>query len=413
MPERRSRGRRAVSVLDEMAAADPAFKALLEEERAKAVENRASLKNGHDYSVALEPINPATLFDVPVPPRQWLVPDWVPMARVTALYGAGGEGKTLLAQMLATACAMGKPWLGLPVRQCRSLLLFAEDDRDEMHARQEAINGHYGCTFADLSAMRWLPRLGEDCELMAFEGPRAIRTPLFDQLLSLANEHGAQLIVTDTLSDVFAGNENDRAQVRRFGRLALGHLAHVTGAAVVAPAHPSLTGISKGTGDSASTGWRGTFRSQLYLASKQAGEDAPTDPDVRTLSRTKSNWSRRDETIDLRWENGVFISLHAPTGILGSIERRTRERVFIDLLENVIAEGQHVSHNSRAGNYAPKIFAQRPERERFTKTDFAMAMQSLLACHAIVIATYKGSDRKPYDHIIPGAGGYGRLVVSH
>ncbi len=56
---------------------------------------------------SLAPINPASLNGVSVPPRPWLVADWVPMARATALYGAGGAGKTLLAQMLATACALG------------------------------------------------------------------------------------------------------------------------------------------------------------------------------------------------------------------------------------------------------------------------------------------------------------------
>jgi AAA domain len=59
---------------------------------------------------ALQLIDPTTLHGLPVPPRRWLVPDWIPMARVTGLYGAGGEGKTLLAQMLATAGAVRKLW---------------------------------------------------------------------------------------------------------------------------------------------------------------------------------------------------------------------------------------------------------------------------------------------------------------
>lgn len=124
-------------------------------------------------------VNPVELNGIPVPGRQWLVPDWIPIARATSMYGAGGEGKTLLALQLATACAIGEKWLGLPVRQCNSLLLFAEDDLAEMHRRQEDINAHYGCTFADLEAMRWLPRLGEDNVLMNVEGGRSQQTPLF------------------------------------------------------------------------------------------------------------------------------------------------------------------------------------------------------------------------------------------
>src|SRR5579864_4265098 len=98
---------------------------------------------------SVAPIDPTTLDGVPFPERPWLVPDWIPMARVTGLYGAGGEGKTLVAQMLATSCAVGKDWLGLTASKCRSLLFFCEDDLDEMQRRQELINRAYGCTFGD------------------------------------------------------------------------------------------------------------------------------------------------------------------------------------------------------------------------------------------------------------------------
>jgi hypothetical protein len=150
---------------------------------AETVDERSAQRkrNGHagdDQSgEPLTPIDPTTLADIPVPERQWLVPNWIPMARATSLYGAGGEGKTLLAQMLATACAIGAKWLGLPIRKCNVLLYFCEDDLDEMHRRQVDINGHYGCTFADLGAMRWLPRLGEDNTLMTFDNGRASSSP--------------------------------------------------------------------------------------------------------------------------------------------------------------------------------------------------------------------------------------------
>src|SRR3954452_21376748 len=96
--------------------------------------------NGHDGGASIEPlspIDPTVLHGVPVPDRPWLVPGWVPMVRPTGLYGAGGEGKTLIAQQLATACAIGTEWLGLPARRCTSLLIYCEDDRDEMHRRQD------------------------------------------------------------------------------------------------------------------------------------------------------------------------------------------------------------------------------------------------------------------------------------
>ena len=78
----------------------------------------------NDVGLAAKWIDPTTLADKPVPEREWLVLDWIPMQRVTGLYGAGGEGKTLLAQQLATSCSVGALWLGLRVRECNSLLIF-------------------------------------------------------------------------------------------------------------------------------------------------------------------------------------------------------------------------------------------------------------------------------------------------
>jgi hypothetical protein len=94
-----------------------------------------------------------------VPQREWMVPDWIPLRRATGLYGAPGAGKTSLMQMLVTAAALdpvrfpNATWLGLPVRKCRSVLFFCEDDEDEMHYRQEQINRLYGCTYDDLGEM--------------------------------------------------------------------------------------------------------------------------------------------------------------------------------------------------------------------------------------------------------------------
>ena len=355
-------------------------------------------QNGHDSAgdspAALVAIDPATLHGLPVPARQWLVPDWIPLRRATSIYGGGGEGKTLLAQQLATACALGQKWLGLPVRQCNSLLLFCEDDIDEMHRRQEDINAAYGCAFADLGAMRWLPRLGEDNCLMTFDAGRARHTPLFDQLLGAAKEHGAGLVITDTLADVFSGNENDRGQARQFAQTALGHIARATGAASLTLAHPSLTGSTNGSTGSGSTGWKGTFRSQLYLETPKVEEGEPDDPDIRALRRAKANFARRDETIELRWHQGVFVPLHVATGIIASIEGRTAERIFGEILDKTTAENQPVSSNSRAGNYAPRAFVKRPadERARFKVADFERAMQSLLSKGEIINVQYGRKD---------------------
>ncbi len=98
-------------------------------------------------------INPADLQFTTVPDRQWIVEDWLPVGTVTALYGDGGTGKTLLAQQLQTATATGRPWCGMEPMRIRSVGLYCEDDEDEMHRRQWSINRALGIDFSALGDM--------------------------------------------------------------------------------------------------------------------------------------------------------------------------------------------------------------------------------------------------------------------
>jgi hypothetical protein len=78
------------------------------------------------------------------------------------------------------------------------------------------------------------------------------------------------------------------------------------------------------------------------------------------LERGKANFARRGETIELQWRDGVLVPLHGPSGILGSIERRNCQEVFLELLDKTTAEGtarvlEHTGRQLRAaaGRRAP------------------------------------------------------------
>jgi RecA-family ATPase len=355
--------------------------------------------NGHDPTGPLEPLlpfDPTRLDGIPVPERPWLVPGWIPRARVTGFYGGGGEGKTTLAQQLATCCALGRPWLDLPTEQGRSLLFFCEDDLDEMHRRQHDINRAYGCNFTDLGGMHWLPRLGQDNALMTFELGRPRHTALYAQLLSSVKDLRSTLIITDTLADVFSGNENDRSEARAFAQQALGLLARETQGAVVALAHPSKAGENSGSGYSGSTAWVGTFRSQLYLSTPKGKDDSdPPDPDLRSLARRKSNAARRDDEIRLRWDDGVFVAVSpAPGGLLDLIEQQDCEQLFLEFLEQAERSGRRLSDSKHAANtWTPRVFAQDPRQRKFRVKAFGGAMARLFATGRIEMLG-KGRDRR-------------------
>jgi RecA-family ATPase len=236
----------------------------------------------------------------------------------------------------------------------------------------------------------WLPRLGADSTLMTFEDGRACRTPFFHELLTIIKAHRARLVIWDTLTDVFGGSEIDRGQARRFVQEGPAYVAREIDGAVICCAHPSLTGLKSGSGSSGSTSWDGAFRSRLYMSSPKEDDsgEAP-DTDERVLTRVKSNWAKIGEVIEMRWRDGVFVSKTPPTGIIGSIARRTAERVFLDLRDELAAQGRYVSHKSRASNYAPKLFVKHPHRERFTLKDFERAMENLFSRGEIAIGTYR------------------------
>src|SRR6202012_6040134 len=100
-------------------------------------------------------IDPLSLYGKDVPPRRWIIPDWLPVGYATLIYGEGGAGKSLLAHQLLNSCAVGLPWLCLPVEECRAFALFCEDDSDEVHLRQSCINSRLGIGFEDIGNMRW------------------------------------------------------------------------------------------------------------------------------------------------------------------------------------------------------------------------------------------------------------------
>jgi RecA-family ATPase len=329
-----------------------------------------------------------------VPVRKWQVPDWIPMDRVTGLYGEGGTGKTLLAQMLATASALAfkRPaveWLGLPVQPARSVLLLCENDQDEIHIQQERINEYYDCKYEDLEPVLMLPRLGEHNNLARLDGSRIEYTSLFDELFYAALGHEAKLVFADTVSDTFFGNESDRNLVRAFVQMVYARLARELHAAVVALAHPSVAGMANGTFTSGSTAWNNTFRSRMVLM-HDATPGLTPDFNARVLKNLKANFAQRGLEIRLRWQNGVLVS----TGVGEALANRTDcEQVFLDLVDRMTSDGQRVSHSSRAGNYAPKIFELRPDAEGYTKGDFERAMHALFARRIITNATYKDRSR--------------------
>jgi RecA-family ATPase len=344
-------------------------------------------------------IEPVSLQGARVPVMEWVVPQWVPQGTVTMLGGDGGVGKSLLAQQLVTACACGLPWLGLPVRRCRALGIFCEDSGDELHRRQARINAAYGIDFSDLGNCLWASRVGHDNLLWEKEGaydpPRA--TPLFDQILAQAVAFGAGLVVIDSLHDVYGANENARPEARQFVQH-LQMIAEATAGAVILTAHPSLSGMASGTGMSGSTAWNAAVRSRLYLTRPRPEAE---DDDARRLERKKANYAKANDSLALRWVDGVLApDGPAGGGMVGAIENGLAERAFLECLDAAARQGRPVSDARNSVRYAPKILATMPQAKGMTRRDLERAMLRLFNAGAIRVGSSRADNRHAQKAIV-------------
>lgn len=328
----------------------------------------------------------AAFADQDKPRRKWLVPDLVPHRQVTIISGDGGTGKSLLAMQLAFAVATGTAWLNLPTATGPALYLSAEDDEDECHIRIKDIAS--GGPLPDNLFIAVMA--GEDC-LLAVENGRGTEmkaTALYARLEATIAAIGPRLVILDNVADIFGGNENVKGLVRQFigliRRLAMRH-----DCTIIMLAHPSLSGMSSGSGSSGNVAWNNSVRSRLYLKRQHDDPKEVTDPDFRKLVSMKANYSATGGELCMRWEHGRFVPTETPAAATSTIDRMAinarAERVFLSLVHRFNEEGRNISPSPSAG-YAPHLFAKHPQAEGVTKRQFEIAMDQLLAARRIEVS---------------------------
>lgn len=317
------------------------------------------------------------------PPERWFaIDEWLPMGTTTLLAGRGGIGKSLLAQSIGSALAIGHPFLGNVAMPLRVLAWFGEDDRDELWRRQAKIAQHFDVPlgkFADWFIVETFER--RDCTLMDCDrGGMLVRTSMYDELAQQVADYKAEVVILDNVSRLFAGNESDRNQVTRF-IAALNAAAN--GAAVLLLAHP---GRAIGSEYSGSSAWENAVRTRWFMSDRPPDahlyeETEAEDTGRRYLAKRKANYSARDMRT-FRYENGVLVPetpAVEPFGVVASIASGNDERVVLAAFRKLAGDlNQQPTDGGTSPSSLPKLILEFSLNEGRTKRDLTKAMRRLM-----------------------------------
>jgi RecA-family ATPase len=351
---------------------------------------------GDDTKIAdLNWFSAADLAGKDVPARSWFVRGMIPDKQVTLESGDGGTGKSTIAEQLAVAAQIpGAEWIGQLPEEGPVIFASAEDDQDELHRRLSDIASSYGAELADLPNLHLTSLADRDAVMGEPDRDGIIRgTAVWRALVGKVEQVRPRAVFVDTLADVFAGNENDRAQARQFIGM-LRRLAIKYNCAVVLLNHPSLSGMANGTGTSGSTGWSNSVRSRIYIDRVRDDDGIEIDPDLRVLKVKKANYGPVGMEIRLRWEKGVFRLDEQSTGSFDKLAADAKaDRVFLDLLAEFERQGRDVS-SKRSSTFAPIMFASHPSAGGITKRAFEAAMERHFAAKRIVVEVIGAPSRR-------------------
>jgi RecA-family ATPase len=326
-----------------------------------------------------EPIDWSKLSGEP-PQRKWWLEEWLgpyPML----FSGAGGKGKTTVAQAVATALVTNRSYIEEPrVRDLRALIWNCEDDENEIWRKQASINAHFGLTMADLDDRLYIvPRLGLENTMFQLSMGTPQFTPTFYRLREQVNDLGIDVLILDNISQIYGGL-NDQHQVTQF----VNAFAGIVRNRAFAPILLGHIARSEGSEFSGPAAWENAVRMRWYLGSqlpdqKMDDDDEAADPDVVYLAKRKANYTNKDFR-RLRFKGGLFVPDQPEGGIQLSLAMRSEsaDAIVLTAFSKLIAAGMQPSDKAQSSDYLPKQVIALGYHQDHTKAELAKAMHRLM-----------------------------------
>jgi RecA-family ATPase len=287
------------------------------------------------------------------PPRTWWIQDWL-SPEPTLCSGAGGIGKSLLWQTLATALATGTEFLGATTTPLNVLLLACEDSENEIWRRQVTICQHFKLGLRALERLHIVPRRGLDNTLLDLTYGRPTFTPEFVLLREQVNDLRADVLILDNIGQTFGGNQNDPHQVTLFVNGLLG-LVKSRDFAPVLLGHVARSANSEFAGSAA---WENACRMRWYMGTtlpdQKADEDEKPDTALIYLAKRKANYTDRDWR-RLRFNEGLLVPERVATGRQDAQARdEAAEQCVLAAVAKLKFMGIAVTDGRTSEDYLPK-----------------------------------------------------------
>jgi RecA-family ATPase len=321
------------------------------------------------------------------PKQTYIVEQWIPRGVVTGLFGTGGLGKTLLAQLLASCCATGSGFLQLSTHPCKVLGLFCEDDEVELWRRQERVNAYLGVPMESVDE-NFLPvdRLGE-VNVLLRSGKAEGDTedgPMWQLLLEALATIKPELLIIDNIVQVFSGNLNDPIKVSRFVGM-LSKLCRKFGLSVLLLGH---TAKAEGSEFLGAQQWSDALRSRLLLrrVKPDTANRIPEDQWPIMFSRPKSNRAEGYEAdIEVVWRDGVLCRKTPVVqgSFANKLDRAARKAMartcVLKALDILVAQGRWCSESKASRyNYLPHMMGAASLADDFNINELHAAIEEML-----------------------------------
>lgn len=226
------------------------------------------------------------LSSTPPQPRDFVWEDFILAGKVCVLAGFGGVSKTMLLMMLAVHIALGKDFLGKPVKAGCILLILGEEDQEEIDRRINAICHALALSDAEKKLVgdriRAYPMIGQDARFAQIKDGSAEGTGFPEEIIEVAKALEAEsgvplaLIGLDHAGVIHGGNFNAREDVVQT-MTQVGKVATGTGAATMVLAHSPKSSSTKDESDqndvTGSTAWSDLAREVFHLKTMMEGNE--------------------------------------------------------------------------------------------------------------------------------------------